>query len=143
EPVYHGMPPTERGFEVGHYGRIRCGGACKDDYRRIVLYHDGGLLIAKLQDAAMASYKDAVKALGRPIHLTGIGWRSCEDQKRLHAQDPSRFAPADQSAHCRGLAIDLSTVSPFFKKARKLLEDRRWYLARPSEPWHLSFGIEA
>jgi hypothetical protein len=145
-PVYVGMPPVDKVYTVGEWGRIRCGGRCKDDYARIRLYDQppqGGSPI-KLQAAALASFKAAEKAVGFTIVLTG-SWRACSYQRELYAADESRYAPPDKTAHCRGLAVDVSTAlsAPKQKKLCAALLARGWHQARPTdEPWHYSFGIQ-
>jgi hypothetical protein len=145
EPVYIGMPPTDRTFDVGKWGEIRCGGPCRDDYARITV--DGrpnGEGYVKLQQAGMKAFHDAEQACGFVIQLTG-SFRLCATQESLYSQDPSRYAAPATSGHCRGLAIDVSTTYGWWKtrKIKRALADRRWYQTRPQdEPWHWSFGIQ-
>src|SRR3954453_6559777 len=114
EPVYEGMPDTERTFNVkknlrGTWGEIICGGNCRDDYDRILIYHQiPGQAFVKLQKAAVASLKAAEKDVGHKILTTG-SWRSCRMQAELYNSNKSRFAPPNTTAHCRGLAIDVTT----------------------------------
>jgi len=143
-PVFVGMPPTDRVLEVDPFGRIRCGGRCRDDYDRIVIAHEGGRVV-KLQAAAMRSFQAAEDAVGEPILLTGIGWRSCRLQRELWEGDPARFADPDKTAHTRGLAIDVHTGqgAKRLEAIRRALLWRGWHQARPTdEPWHYSFGIQ-
>jgi hypothetical protein len=92
-----------------------------------------------LQQAALNSFEATEHHLGHPITLTG-SWRSCADQTRLHNSDPSRFARPEDSAHCRGLAIDVWNPVP--DAVRAALKAHWWFQARLiSEPWHFSFGI--
>jgi hypothetical protein len=147
-PLYIGMPPTAREFRVpkpaeGFWGMIICGGSCYDDYDRIEIYHQTPDRIVKLQRAALRSFKAAEEALGFPILLTG-SWRPCSLQAELYRSDPNRFAHPDSTAHCRGLAIDVSTAQSQAKqdKIRKALLFRHWHQSRPDdEPWHYSKGI--
>jgi hypothetical protein len=144
EPVYVGMPDVNRIFTVGHWGEIRCGGPCKDDYARIQVdtRHAGGLV--KLQKAALESFQNAEQELGYEIELTG-SWRSCSTAHLLYARDSARYAPPDKGAHMRGLAIDVTTAYSVVKKKEILaaLAKRHWHQARPTdEPWHHSFGIQ-
>lgn len=142
-PKYRGMPPDDVIYDVHPYGKIRCGGPCNDHYARIISYHHAGQVVT-LQRAAMDSFREAEAALGFPIVVTG-SIRSCSLQSSLYRSDPGRFAAPNTTAHCRGLAIDVSqSQSATRRKAiRRALMGRRWYQARPAdEPWHYSFGIE-
>jgi hypothetical protein len=140
-PVYVGMPSVDRVFEVGHWGNIRCGGPCKDDYARIEHFTEGGRLIT-LQKAAMDSFRSAETECG-PIVCTGT-WRPCSLQTALYAKDSSRYARPDSTAHCRGLAIDVATnqTPAKLKKIHDALMARHWHQARSDEKWHWSMGIE-
>jgi hypothetical protein len=151
EPVYMGMPPVEREFTVrrspaqgGIWGRIICGGKCRDDYARLEVYHQTDERSIILQRAALKSFRDAEDKLGFKIWLTG-SIRSCDVQARLYRSDPNRFARPDTTGHTRGLCIDVSqNQSP--KRLRdidKALSYRGWHQSRPiDEPWHYSFGIQ-
>ena len=149
-PVVRGMPPVEGGYTIhwtdnrGHRqtGRIRLGGLCKDDYARLVVNHRDGRVLM-LQGAAMDAYLDAERTLGFEIVVTG-SHRSCAQQTQLHNSDPQRFADPDGSYHCRGLAVDVSQAQSAakLKEIHRVLSHRRWYRARPDEPWHYSFGGE-
>jgi hypothetical protein len=145
KPVYVGMPPTDRRFAVmvdSHQREIRCGGPCRDNYFRIVIHDEQGQIV-KLQRAAWESFAAAESYLGFQIVLTG-SWRSCAYQRELYAKDHARYAPPDKTAHCRGLAIDVSTALPPHHQTaiRSALTARGWHQARPDEPWHYSFGIQ-
>jgi hypothetical protein len=149
-PLYTGMPPVSREFRVpkpveGFWGMIVCGGSCYDAYDRIEIYHQvPGQRYVKLQRAALRSFEAAEEALGFDILLTGSGWRSCASQAELYRDDPNRFAHPDSTAHCRGLAIDVSTTQSQAKlaKIRKALAYRHWHQSRPvDEPWHHSFAV--
>lgn len=142
-PVFVGMPPTDRVFTVNPWGRIRCGGLCKDNYARIRHYHHDGQVVT-LQQAALASFREAEDACGFPLVVTG-SIRSCSQQTALWRSDPARFAPPNITAHCRGLAIDVSQAQAKVKlaKVNRALRARGWHQARPiDEPWHYSFGID-
>ena len=143
EPVYVGMPNIDRRFDVGHWGEIRCGGRCRDDYGRLETVHQDGRVIT-LQRAALDSFKSAEKEVGGLIRLTGA-FRACSYQTALYRSDSGRFANPDTSAHCRGLAIDVSTnqAADKLKRIRATLMERHWHQARPTdEPWHYSFGLQ-
>lgn len=143
-PKYDGMPPTDRTYDVGRWGEIRCGGPCRDDYGRIVIYHQSPARYVKLQKAAIESLKDAEQDVRQKIWVTG-SWRSCSLQRQLRASDPSRFADPNETAHTRGLAIDVSQnqTGSDLRAIHKALISRWWFQARPSdEPWHYSFGIQ-
>lgn len=144
EAVFIGMPLHDRTFEVGHWGNIRCGGPCKDDYARIKVFHDAGGRVVVLQAAALESFRSSEQDLGFPIVLTG-SHRACSQQRTLWLSDPNRFANPDTTAHTRGLAIDVSTAIADRRKAKikAALTARHWHQARPvDEPWHWSFGIQ-
>jgi len=148
------MPLTDQRFKVGpnpsngRWGTIRCGGPCKDDYDRINILqqgHAGDGRYVKLQQAALNSLVVVQDNIGFPVFVTGHGWRSCADQRDLHAQDPARYASADESFHCRGLAIDVdqSVTSQHLEEIHNALRTHDWFQSRPtSEPWHYSFGCE-
>lgn len=144
DPVYVGMPPVDRTFEVDPWGTIRCGGDCRDDYDRLVSFQNRGGQVVKLQKAAKASYLDAEKRIGFAILVTGA-WRSCEQQYALYRSDPNRFANPDTTGHTRGLCIDVNmNLSPWRRaRLKKALLARDWHQSRPDdEPWHYSFGIQ-
>lgn len=147
-PVYIGMPTTDRTFDVpkaakGIWGNIRCGGPCRDDYARIRVYHQTPARFIQLQRAALDSFKTAEEALGFKIWLTG-SLRECSVQTRLYNSDHTRYAVPSSSAHCRGLAIDVSqNMTPKqLKQVHDVLTPRAWHQARSDEPWHYSFGIQ-
>jgi hypothetical protein len=148
--VYVGMPSVERRFRVRKsdekfWGEIICGGPCEDSYARIDIYNQiPGQRFVKLQAAALRSFRAAELALGHKIFLTG-SWRSCSLQASLYRSDPSRFANPNTTAHCRGLAIDVSTdqSQTRLKNIHRALAWRGWHQSRPDdEPWHWSFGIQ-
>lgn len=157
EPVFNGMPPTDRVLTVTWQangpkvtGKIRCGGVCNDSYDRIEHHTGVGGQIITLQHAAMESFlaaSAAVAARRAPkalIICTGTA-RACSYQASLYRSDPTRYANPDTSAHCRALAIDVSMNQSArqLRLIHKALMARGWHQARPSdEPWHFSFGIE-
>lgn len=149
QPEYIGMPPTDRVYEVGKLGQIRCGGKCKDDYARIVILHQDPTHYLKLQQAAADSIKIVQNGLSStfPQHpfvfCTGNGWRACADQAALYAEDSKRYAAPSTTAHCRGLAIDVDQNQDAIKlhMIHRLLSERHWFQTRTDEPWHYSFGI--
>lgn len=150
EPAYSGMPAANRTYEIGKWGNIRLGGACKDDYARIIVYEQDGQHYLKLQRAAIESIKAVEVILADKgfkqhpfVYVTGHGWRACSDQAALYATSHTRYAPPSSSIHCRGLAIDVDMNQD--AKKRKVIRNellaRHWFQSRPSdEPWHYSFG---
>lgn len=138
-PVYDGMPSTQRAFLVGT-GLIYIGGPCKDDYGNIESATILGQSV-KLQKPAMDSYIAAANEVGG-IKLSG-SWRSCAAQTAYYNSDHNRYAPPDQTYHCRALAIDVDT-NQFPEKQAQIhaaLSKRGWFQARPSdEPWHWSYA---
>lgn len=152
EPVYKGMPPTDRTFDVGKWGSIRCGGRCKDDYARIVIHRQGDAThYVKLQRAAVESLSAVERILDDKgfhqhpyVYVTGHGWRACSDQDALYRSDSKRFADPDVTAHTRGLAIDvdMNQDTDKLKVIHRELMARHWFQARADEPWHYSFGIQ-
>ena len=122
------------------FGVVHYGGACKDNYPNIELYHRKDDTV-KFQRPAMHAFKAAEEKVGRLIPLTG-SWRSCAYQAQLHASDPSRFADPATSLHCRGLAMDVSTATSllFGRKIHRALTNIGWKQARDDEPWHYSWG---
>lgn len=153
EPVYLGMPVTDRTFTTP-FGEIRCGGPCRDNYLRIRHYAQTAGATVTLQLAALESFKAAELAITphwmrrrhkvRHISLTGSA-RSCSSQTALWLSDKARFAEPASSAHCRALAIDVSMAQSWWRRRKigKALAARGWHQARPSdEPWHWSYGIQ-
>jgi len=149
EPLATGMPAKDTDVKVlrpngkDAWGRIRFGGPCKDDYFRIQIYHQDAQRYVKLQRAAIASLQAAEEVLNAKIYVTG-SWRSCSLQAKLRRSDPKRFADPNTTAHCRGLAIDVSQNQTAKKLAKidRELRIRHWHQARTDEPWHYSFGIQ-
>lgn len=142
EPVYVGMPPTDRTFQVEPWGEIRCGGDCRA-YERTVPFQNAGGQVLYLQRAARDSYLAAERKIGRAITVTG-SLRTCEKQAELYAGDSNRFAHPDVTGHTRGLCIDVSTALSGLTqvRVRRALKARGWHQSRPDdEPWHFSLGI--
>lgn len=142
-PLYDGMPPTDRVYETA-FGAIRAGGACRDDYDRIIPWQNRAGQILRIQKPAARSLEDAERRLGFAVRVTGAH-RTCEQQEAYYASDPNRYAPPDKTAHPRGLAIDVDTRLGVLRRARlkRALRARGWHQARPDdEPWHWSYGIE-
>lgn len=140
-PVYDGMPQSPMSWKVGT-GVIFAGGDCRDNYGNIenaVILGQG----VKLQKAAMDSFIAAANEVGG-IKLSG-SWRSCQAQTAYYNSDHNRYAPPATTAHCRGLAIDVSTIQFPQKQAEihAALSKRGWFQARPTdEVWHYSYGIK-
>jgi hypothetical protein len=132
-------------------GPVYYGGVCRDDYPniRISTFYVGpkGRHITrpapiKLQLPALLSLQAVEEHLGVQIHVTGT-WRSCSYQTELYRSDPSRYAPPDVTAHCRGLAIDVATTDPNFAAITRTLAAHGWHRVRPTdEPWHNSYGVD-
>ena len=152
--------PTERRIKTA-YGPIYYGGPCKDDYRNMVTYDaepKGSGLVLTLQRPAMKALKAAqvryakrkgwtaarLKANpdGRPILMTAGTNRSCDTQKRLYAEDSSRYARPEITGHTRGLALDVSTAQSNQEIIKACLRAEGWTQTRPDdEPWHWSYGV--
>jgi hypothetical protein len=136
------------------FGTITYGGPCKDDYVGMQIYDQPGSgTPVKLQGPAMRSFRAAEeratprwlrrKDRVRPIILTG-SWRDCDYQKVLYVRDPNRYAKPEVTAHCRGLAIDVSTKQGLFRrrKIHRALTRNGWRQVRPDdEPWHYSYFV--
>jgi hypothetical protein len=131
------------------YGTVHAGGACRDNYPSVQLYHRDHDTV-KLQGPAMRSFKECEDIYGertkrpsdtRYILLSG-SWRSCAYQTSLYRSDSHRYAAPGTSLHCRGLAIDV--INPVPAIVRQILLAHGWHQVRPSdEPWHFSFGFTA
>lgn len=125
------------------YGKIHyTNRICKDDYRNIVLFEQGGGVVIKLQAPAMASFRACSQKLGFPILVTGT-WRACSYQAQLYARDSKRYADPRITAHCKGLAIDVSQAQSASRLAKihKALLANGWHQVRSDEPWHYSYGV--
>jgi hypothetical protein len=124
------------------YGPIYpCVGPCKDDYPNMVIRHNAGGQIFKMQEPAADAYAEAERINGRPIRITGEAWRSCSQQSALWRSDPGRFANPDTSRHCRGLAMDVYYSSEnLTAKARDALISVGYSFPVSGEPWHCCYG---
>lgn len=142
EPCYSTMPSFATWCDTP-YGRAFFGGGCRDDYANMQVYVQDGSHYLKLQESAIQSLKLAEAAIGGKVYCTGT-WRSCGTQSQLWRSDPSRFADPSLTAHCRGLAIDVSQSQSRDKldAIHRALTARHWYQARADEPWHYSFAIK-
>lgn len=117
-------------------------GPCKDDYDNIVVDHNMAGQLVKLQKPAMLAYHEAEQLNGKPIRITGMGWRSCSEQTALYesSDPPGRFAPPDISRHPRGLALDIyNTPDNLTPKAKASLEVVGFCCGVPGEPWHYAY----
>jgi hypothetical protein len=141
------MPAIDRVLQVpragaGVWGSIRLGGPCRDDYARIVTRHTPGGRVVVFQRAAMESLVAMETRLGFEVRFTGTA-RACSVQAKLYASDRVRFAPPEDSYHCRALAgdIDQNMEPKRLKAIDDLAPSFGWHKARPTdEPWHISFG---
>ncbi|MGH2595789.1 MAG: hypothetical protein ACRDH7_07475 [Actinomycetota bacterium] len=116
-------------------------GPCKDNYPNIVVDHNAAGQLVKLQRCSMLAYHEAERLNGKPITITGEGWRSCSQQSALYHSDPGRFANPDDSRHCRGLAIDVTnTPANLTTKAKASLESVGFCQGVSGEPWHFAFS---
>jgi LAS superfamily LD-carboxypeptidase LdcB len=116
---------------------------CKDDYANMQLFNQGGGVVIKLQDPALESFRACSKKLGFAILVTGT-WRSCAYQSELNANDPTgRYADPRVTAHCKGLAIDVSQAqrTTILAKIHTALLAHGWHQVRSDEPWHYSYGV--
>jgi hypothetical protein len=115
-------------------------GPCRDDYPNMVIRHNAGGQIVKMQEPALEAYAEAERLNGRPIRITGEGWRSCAIQSALYRSDPGRFANPAYSRHCRGLAIDVfNTPDNLTAKAKTALESVGFCFGVNGEPWHAAY----
>lgn len=116
-------------------------GPCRDDYPNMVVRHNAGGQIFRMQEPAADAYAAAEKAYGRPIRITGEAWRSCSIQSALYRSDPGRFANPDSSRHCRGLAMDVYNSSANLNTAsRAALIAVGFSFPVSGEPWHCCYG---
>jgi hypothetical protein len=124
------------------YGPVfQCVGPCKDDYPNMVIRHNAGGQIFKLQEPVALAYADAERIYGKPIRITGEGWRSCSSQTALWRSDPGRFANPDGSHHCRGLAMDVYNDSVNLNaRSRAALISVGFAFPVSGEPWHCDYG---
>jgi len=152
--------PTERKIKTP-YGYIRYGGPCRDDYRSLVVYDQGGgNTVLSLQRPAMTAFKAAEvryarrsawtsarikKNGGRPIKVLPGTNRSCATQAALYAMNTPtnrRYASPAITGHTRGLAIDVDQSQPNLDKIHAALCAEGWTQTRPvDEKWHYSYGV--
>ncbi len=119
---------------------FRTTGPCNDSYPNIVVGQNAAGQRVKLQKPALLAYQEAERLNGRPIRITGEGFRSCASQWSLYRSEPGRFANPDSSRHCRGLAIDVyNTADNLTPKAKSSLEAVGFNFAVSGEPWHCSY----
>lgn len=151
------------------YGTIYYGGACRDNYRNIVRYDQGGgHTIFWLQLPAMRAWLAAqcryarrqgwTKARvdnsevkiqrktyteGKPIIVLAGTNRTCATQASLYRSDTSRYAPPQYTGHTRGLAVDVSQnqTAAQLRDIRAALLAEGWKQARSDEPWHYSYHV--
>lgn len=139
-------------------GVIYYGGACKDDYKNMKVYDQGGgHTIVVLQGPALRGFK-AAQALyakatgwtkkrlernpdGRPIIILAGSKRTCATQAALYRKDPHRYADPKLTGHTRGIAIDVDQSQPNLAKVNAALAKAGWTRARSDEPWHWSYGV--
>ena len=115
-------------------------GPCKDDYPNITYRHNGAGQILHAQLPALLAFLEAERLNGRPIRITGEGFRSCSVQTQLHNAEPGRFADPDNSRHCRGLAFDVyNTPDNLTAKAKTCLEAVGFCFGVPGEQWHAAY----
>jgi hypothetical protein len=96
----------------------------------------------RLAAPAAAALAQAERTFGGKIWVTD-SYRTYAQQAAGYASDPSRFAPPQESAHVRGLAIDVHTgrLNISNPKLLQALQSAGWCQANPNhEPWHFSFG---
>jgi len=132
-----------RSVDLKHpYGPIfPCVGPCKDDYPNIVIRHNRGGQLFKMQEPAALAYAEAERIYGKCIRITGEAWRSCSQQSALYRSDPKRFANPDGSRHCRGLAMDVYNDSTNLNtKSKAALESVGFSFPVAGEPWHCCYG---
>lgn len=150
--------PTERKIATP-YGIIRYGGVCRDDYRSMQTYDQGGgNTVLSLQRPAMTAFKAAQMRYakrsgwskarrernpnGRPIKVLPGTNRTCETQQRLYSSDRNRYASPAITGHTRGLAIDVDQSQPNLATIGQVLRAEGWTQTRPvDEPWHFSYGV--
>lgn len=114
----------------------------------------------RLRRDAASAFAMWQTVFGQPIPVTD-SWRDPAIQAAQHEKDPGRFAPADKSAHPKGLAVDVNLQAiPGMKAPSRGRDDgndtwRRLYTSAVAtgwcnprggprgdgrEPWHFSYG---
>jgi len=109
-----------------------------------------------LQGPALRSFREAErratprrlrkKGKIRPIKLTGVGYRSYDEQKGLWLSDPKRYANPDGSMHVEALAVDVYQLGGpagwlRVHRVNKALLLEGWHFGVSGEPWHASFTV--
>jgi hypothetical protein len=146
------MSSTADGNFDTKYGVIHCRyPGPKKKYANVNIYHQTDTRIVQLQAPALKAFKAAEARLGhkRIIKITGVGFRSYDQQMDLWKSDPGRFAHPDTSMHVEADAVDVDTGQRFrFKTVaqtqaliHKALEAEGFHFAVPGEPWHASFKV--
>lgn len=76
------------------------------------------------------------KMTGKSLQIND-GWRSTEEQARLHASNPDKAAPPGRSMHEYGLAVDINSTDA--DDLEKLGLMKKYGFTRPvgGEPWHM------
>ena len=103
----------------------------------------------QLQGPALRAFKaaEARIATKRKPHIliTGVGYRSYEQQRSLYASDSSgRYADPDGSLHVEALAVDVDQGQGYLRlrAIKKALVAEGWYYAIEGESWHASFRLK-
>ena len=102
----------------------------------------------QLQGPALRAFKAAEERIAtkrKPhILITGVGYRSYEQQRSLYAGDSSgRYADPDGSLHVEALAVDVDQGQGRLRlrAIRKALEAEGWHYGVSGEPWHASYKL--
>ena len=116
-------------------------------YSNVEVYHQTKTRQVILQRPAIRAFKaaEARIATKRKPHIliTGVGYRSYDQQRMLYASEPGRFADPDTSMHVEADAIDVDQGQGYLrlKAIHKALIAEGWFQAVDGEPWHYSFRI--
>jgi hypothetical protein len=130
------------------YGIIHCRyPGPKKKYSNVNIYHQTDTRFVQLQAPALKAFKAAEARCKTPrrkhILITGVGYRSYDQQFALWKSDNQRFAHPDTSMHVEADAIDVdqgqSTLR--LRAIHKALLAEGWHQAVSGEPWHYSFRI--
>ena len=102
----------------------------------------------QLQGPALRAFKAAEERIAtkrKPhILITGVGYRSYEQQRSLYASDSSgRYADPDGSLHVEALAVDVDQGQGRLRlrAIRKALEAEGFHYGVSGEPWHASYKL--